>query len=110
MDTISFDDFGKVAIHAGTITAAQLNPKAKKPAYVLSIDFGPLGNKTSSAQITQHYQPEDLVNLQIVAVTNFAPKLVAGIKSEVLVLASVSELGTILLTPNKPVPNGSRIF
>jgi len=108
---ISYEDFTKVNICAGTIIAAALNPKAKKPSYMLQIDFGKLGIKTSSAQITENYTPEKLIGQQIVAVMNFPIKPVAGIKSEVLVLASVSdEAGTVLLQPTKSVPNGSRIL
>lgn len=108
---ISYDDFTKVEIRVGTILAAEVNQKAKKPAYKLQIDFGEYGIKTSSAQITEHYHVQDLIGKQIVAVMNFQPKLIAGVKSEVLVLAAVSEeKGTILLHPTTVVPNGSRIF
>ena len=107
---IDFTDFSKVQICAGTIIEAELNEKALKPAYVLRIDFGLLGIKTSSAQITQHYSPESLIGQQIVAVMNFPMKRIAGIKSEVLVLACVSEEnGTVLLSPTMPVPNGCRV-
>ncbi|MGE3317918.1 MAG: tRNA-binding protein [Candidatus Berkiella sp.] len=110
-DYISFDDFTKIQMHAGTIIKAAINDKAKKPAYVLEIDFGDLGIKTSSAQITEHYTPADLVGRQIIAVLNFPPKKVAGITSEVLVLACVSPIsGTILLHPSKTVPNGSPVL
>ncbi len=86
---IDFSDFLKVDIRSGTIIDAQINTKAIKPAYILTIDFGSFGTKTSSAQITQNYTPEELIGTQILAVLNFAPKKVAGIKSEVLVLATV---------------------
>ncbi len=110
-ELIQFEDFTKIKMHAGTILTATLNPKAKKPAYILEIDFGDLGIKTSSAQITQHYQPSDLISRQIIAVLNFSPKKVAGVTSEVLVLACVSEsAGTVLLHPSMPVPNGSAIL
>ena len=108
--TLSFEDFLKVEIHTGTIIEAKLNPKSKVPAYILTIDFGSLGVKTSSAQLTENYTPEDLIGKQVVAVTNFPIKRIAGIKSEVLVLASVSENeGTVLLEPNLKVANGSRV-
>lgn len=111
MSEISFDDFLKVEIVTGTIVEAALNPKAKKPAYVLKIDFGELGFKTSSAQITENYSPENLVGKQIVAVMNFPAKRVAGVVSEVLVLAAVSATkGTVLLEPGMSVENGVRIF
>ncbi|MBS0290170.1 MAG: tRNA-binding protein [Proteobacteria bacterium] len=107
---ISFDDFKKVKMCAGTIIEATLNQKAKIPAYVLTIDFGELGIKTSSAQITQHYTPESLISMQIIAVMNFPPKKVAGVNSQILVLACVSnETGTVLLQPTHHVPNGSII-
>jgi tRNA-binding protein len=93
MDTthpiIDFSDFLKVDIRSGTIIDVQINTKAIKPAYILTIDFGSFGTKTSSAQITQNYTPEELIDTQVLAVMNFEPKKVAGIKSEVLVLATV---------------------
>ena len=86
------------------------NPQARVPAYVLRIDFGPLGMRTSSAQITRHYTPQDLVGRQVVAVMNFPPKRVAGVKSEVLVLGTVSEdEGVVLLHPSFPVANGTPV-
>lgn len=106
---IEFEDFAKVELHVGTITAVEPNAKARLPAYVLTIDFGSLGTKISSAQITEHYTPETLVGLQIIAVTNFPPKRIAGVKSEVLVLGSTGEDGTVLLTPTLKVTNGSRV-
>lgn len=107
---ISFEDFLKIKMCVGTILEATLNEKAKKPAYILKIDFGALGIKTSSAQITEHYQLNNLIGQQVVEVMNFPVKKVAGITSEVLVLASVSDAaGTVLLHPTQPVPNGSFI-
>lgn len=107
---IEFPDFIKVDIRTGTIVQAQLNPKAKKPAYVLTVDFGALGVKTSSAQLTENYAAHDLVGKQVIAVVNFPPKRVAGVVSEVLVLAAVSETyGTVLLEPGMRVENGVRI-
>lgn len=108
--TITFDDFQKIDIRTGTILTAELNPKAKKAAYVMTIDFGEeLGIKTSSAQLTQNYQPDDLVNRQILAVVNFPPMRIAGVKSEVLVLGCVGDesLGTVLIQPNYNIPNGT---
>jgi tRNA-binding protein len=108
---ISFEDFSKVHIHAGTVIEAGSNSKARKPAYVMKIDFGELGIKTTSAQICREYQPQELVGKQILAVTNFAPKNVAGIISEVLVLAVVDQsIGTILLRPERAVTNGARVL
>ena len=111
MSEISFDDFLKVEIATGTIVEAVLNPKAKKPAFILKIDFGELGFKMSSAQITENYSPENLIGKQIVAVMNFPAKRVAGVVSEVLVLAAVSAAkGTVLLEPGMSVENGVRIL
>jgi tRNA-binding protein len=110
VEEITFSDFLKVDIRVGTILEAGDNLKARQPAYVLTIDFGELGEKTSSAQITQNYSKEELIGKQIIAVVNFPPKKVAGIKSEVLVLATVCPTGgTVLLEPNMPVENGTRI-
>ena len=106
-----FDTFLKVDIRVGTIIEVQENIKARKPAYILKIDFGELGIKTSSAQIVENYPKENLLNQQVVAVVNFPPKLVAGVKSEVLVLAAVCDTnGTVLLQPNLSVGNGTRIL
>lgn len=111
LDQIEFADFSKVKMHAGTILNVSINKKARNPAYVLEIDFGDLGIKWSSAQITEHYTPDDLIGRQIIAVLNFPPKKVAGIISEVLVLACVSpDVGKILLHPSKTVPNGSPVL
>ena len=109
-DAIAFIDFLKVDMRVGQIVEVTENPKAKKPAYVLNIDFGELGHKTSSAQITQNYSKQELLGKQIVAVVNFTPKLVAGVKSEVLVLAALCQVrGTVLVEPNLTVENGTRI-
>ena len=110
MKEITFEDFTKVEIRTGTILKANLNPKAIKPAYKLSIDFGPLGIKTSSAQITKNYSPEKLIGLQITAVVNFPVKLIAGVKSEVLVLGVYSQKkDLVLLTPVESVEEGSLV-
>ena len=107
---ISFDDFLKVEIRTGTVLEARLNEKARKPAYVLTLDFGPCGIKTSSAQLTKHYQPEDLVGMQMVAVLNFPAKRIAGVKSEVLILGAMSDADdVVLLTPTQTVENGVRV-
>ncbi len=107
---IGFDHFLGVEIRTGTIVEAVLNPKARVSAYVLRIDFGAHGVKTSSAQITDNYGADDLVGKQVVAVLNFEPKRVAGVKSEVLVLGAVSDAqGVVLLEPTFAVENGARI-
>jgi len=104
---VEFGDFLKLSIRVGTVVDAKLNAKARKPAYVLEIDFGPdLGVKTSSAQITENYRAEQLIGRQICAVTNFPPLRVAGIKSEVLVLGAVTNEGVVLLRPDQTVGNG----
>lgn len=109
-EELTFPDFLKVDIRVGTIIEVVDNTKARQPAYVLTIDFGELGHKTSSAQITQNYSKEELIGKQIVAVVNFPPKRVAGVKSEVLILAAVCPTrGTVLLQPNMLVNNGTRI-
>jgi tRNA-binding protein len=109
--TITFDDFMKVEMHVGTITAAVDFTKARKPAYQLTIDFGEkIGIKKSSAQITVLYNKEELIGRQIIAVTNFPPRQIATFMSEVLVLGSVDAEGVVtLLTPDRGVENGLRI-
>ena len=108
MVEITFEEFRQVEIRTGTILEANLNPKAIKPAYTLTIDFGPLGIKTSSAQITKNYSPDNLIGLQITAVVNFPLKRIAGVKSEVLVLGAYSEdKEVVLLTPSESVEDGS---
>ena len=106
----SFDDFMKLDIRVGTITEARVFAKARKPAYQLVVDFGPeLGAKKSSAQITQHYTPEELVGRQVLAVVNFPPRQIADFMSEVLVLGTYSEGGVVLIRPDKAVQNGDKL-
>lgn len=111
MTEISFDDFWKVDIRVGTIVDARPFPQARKPAFQLSIDFGPeLGLKNSSAQITQLYSPDQLIGRQVVAVCNFPKKQIANYFSEVLVLGLEQSDGAIvLLQPDREVPNGGRV-
>ena len=110
MNTIDYADFEKVVIKTGTIIAANDFPNAKKPAYQLTIDFGELGIKKSSAQITQHYTKEELIGKQIVAVINFPVKQIANFFSESLVLGAVQSDGIIiLLQTEQPVSNGLTI-
>ncbi|MBI2282134.1 MAG: tRNA-binding protein [Bacteroidetes bacterium] len=107
---INWDDFEKIEIRSGTILEVTDFPKAKKPAYQLRIDFGPLGIKNSSAQITHHYTKEQLINRQVIAVVNFPPKQIANFFSECLVLGVYDENNqVILLQPDKPVRDGQRI-
>lgn len=107
---ISWSDFEKIDIRVGTILEATDFPRAKKPAYQLTIDFGPLGIRRSSAQITQHYTTENLKGEQVIAVVNFPPKNIAGFQSECLVLGIYDEQNAVvLLEPKKAVPNGLKI-
>jgi tRNA-binding protein len=107
---IQWDDFTKVDIRCGTILAAEVFAKAKKPAYQLSIDFGSLGIKKSSAQITTHYSIENLIGKQVVAVVNFPPKQIANFMSECLVLGVYdTQNEVVLLHPSHPVQNGQPI-
>ena len=110
--TISWDDFEKVEIRTGTIVAAEPFPQARKPAYKLRIDFGPeIGEKKSSAQITVHYTPEDLVGRQVMAVVNFPPRQIGPFMSEVLTLGFADGNGDIVLAAvDRPVPNGARLM
>lgn len=108
---LSWDDFDKVDMRTGTIIEVIDFPKARKPAYRLTIDFGPeIGVKKSSAQITAHYRKEDLLQRQIIAVVNFPPKQIADFISECLVLGVYDEnKDVILLKPDKPAGNGFKI-
>lgn len=107
---INIKDFGKLDMRIGTVLKAELLKKAQKPAYLLEIDFGDLGIKKSSAQITDLYQPNDLVGKQIVAIMNLSPKKIAGITSEVLVLgANSKDNAVVLLEPQNNIPNGAKI-
>ncbi|HEX2630378.1 MAG TPA: tRNA-binding protein [Chitinophagaceae bacterium] len=109
--TISWDDFEKIDIRTGTIIEVNDFPKARKPAYQLTIDFGKnIGIKRSSAQVTVHYKKEDLLNKQIIAVVNFPPKQIATFMSECLVLGVYDENNdVVLLQPGKVVKNGCRM-
>ena len=107
---ISWEDFEKIDIRVGTIVAVFDFPNAHKPAYQLHIDFGELGIKKSSAQITKLYQKEDLLHTQVIAVVNFPPKQIANFMSECLVLGVVAEnQEVILLNPERIVKNGLKI-
>lgn len=109
-NSLSWTDFEKVDIRTGTIIAVDPFPKARKPAYQLTIDFGELGIKRSSAQITVLYKPETLLGKQVVAVVNFPPKQIATFMSECLVLGAVANDGTVtLLQTERPTENGQRI-
>ncbi|EKT58978.1 MULTISPECIES: tRNA-binding protein [Providencia] len=108
MQIIEWDDFTRVEMRVGTIVSAQINSKAKKPAYVMEVDLGELGIKRSSAQIIVNYTPEDLIGKQVLCVCNFEVKRIAGIKSEVLITGAPDETGAIVLAEfNLPLPNGA---
>ena len=108
----TFDQFLKVDIRVGTVVSAVPNPAARKPAYVLEVDFGPaIGRKTTSAQLTERYAADQLPGRQVAAVVNFPPKRIAGVKSEVLVLGFPDAQGHVVLVGvDHPVPDGGRLF
>lgn len=109
--TISFDDFMAVDIRVGTVVAVEDFPQARKPAWKLTVDFGPeIGVKRSSAQITVHYGKEDLLGRQVLGVVNFPPRQIGPFMSEVLVLGLHDDAGAVVVIgPERAVPNGARM-
>ncbi|WP_209008339.1 tRNA-binding protein [Roseibium polysiphoniae] len=111
-DTISIDDFMKVDVRVGRVVEAEVFAEARKPAYKMKIDFGPeIGIKKTSAQITKHYQPEELVGRLVMAVVNFPPRQIGPMRSEVLTLGVPDESGeVVLISPDRDVPIGGRLY
>ena len=112
METIEWRDFERVEIRVGRVTGAEPFKKARVPAYVLQVDFGEaIGTRKSSAQITANYRPEDLVGRLVVGVVNFPPKQIGPFRSEILVLGFPDAGGeVVMIEPNRPVPDGGRLF
>ena len=112
MSEISFDDFLKADIRVGTILRVEDYPEARNPSYKIFVDFGQkIGERKTSAQITEHYAPESLVGKQVAAVINFPKKQIGKFMSEILVLGFPDENGAVVLVePNRKVPNGGRLF
>jgi tRNA-binding protein len=109
--TISFADFERVELRVGTIIAVDDFPEARKPAWKLTVDFGELGIRRSSAQLTVHYRREDLLGRQVLAVLNFPPRQIGPFMSEVLVTGLPDENGAVvLISPDRKVPNGGKLF
>ena len=105
-----FEDFEKIDIRVGKIIEVEDFPEARKPSYKIKVDFGELGTKVSSAQLTKLYSKADLLNRQIIAVVNFLPRRIAGFKSEILILGVMKEEGeVILLQPDREAPLGYKI-
>lgn len=111
MNEISWADFEKVELRVGTITAVEVFPEARKPAYKLTVDFGPeIGIRRSSAQITAHYTPDQLKGRQVVGVVNFPAKRIGPFTSECLTTGFYREDGSVILAvPDQPVPNGAKL-
>lgn len=106
----TIEDFDKLDIRVGTIIEADVNKKAKKPAYILKVDFGEeIGVKTSSAQLTSVYSLEDLIDKQVLGVVNFPIRRIATVDSEVLILGTDSKQGIVLITPDEEVENGDKL-
>ena len=112
IESIGFDDFLKVDVRAGTVVRAEAYPEARKPAIKIWVDFGgELGVRKTSAQLTLHYTPESLLGRQVAAVVNFPAKQIGKFMSEMLILGFPDEQGAVVLvTPDKTIPNGARLF
>ena len=112
MNTVPYDAFAAIELRAGTVTRAEVFPEAKKPAYKLWVDFGPdIGIKQTSAQITAHYKPEDLIGRQVVGCVNLGSRQIGLFMSEFLCTGFPDATGAVvLISPDKPVPNGAKLF
>ena len=109
VDEITWADFTKVLVVAGTVTRVEAFPEARKPAWKVWADFGPYGEKKTSAQIADLYRPEDLLGRQIVGVINFPEKQIGPFRSQFLLTGFVSEQGVVITTTERPVANGTRL-
>ncbi len=112
METIAWEDFAKVELRVGTVVEAHDFPEARKPAYILLVDFGPaIGLKKSSVQITARYRREDLPGMQVIGVVNLPPRQIGPHRSECLITGFADEEGAVVLAvPERPVPNGGKLF
>jgi len=108
-EPITWADFEKVMLVAGTVTRAEVFPEAKRPAYVIWVDFGPHGERKTSAQVTGVYQPGDLIGRQIVGVINFPEKQIGPVRSQFLLTGFHTDEGVVITTVERPVPNGTRM-
>jgi len=111
METISWDEFERVDLRVGTVVSAEVFKEARRPAYILHVDFGPeIGVRKSSAQITELYEPENLVGVQVIGVVNFPPKQIGPVRSQCLVTGFPQEDGSVVLAkPERPVTNGLKL-
>lgn len=109
MQTISWEDFEKVELRIGTIVQVEPFPEARKPAYKLWVDLGEFGVKKSSAQITELYQPDELLNRQVICVINFPPRQIGPFQSEILVTGFYTDEGVVLAQPDRKVANGLKL-
>ncbi|BBD79635.1 tRNA-binding protein [Aerosticca soli] len=109
MNAIDWSDFEKVLIVAGTVTRVEPFPEARKPAWKVWADFGPYGERKTSAQITALYRPEDLLGRQIIGVINFPEKQIGPFRSQFLLTGFHTPAGVVISVPERPVPNGSRL-